>query len=357
MWYIIINNEYSGQPATRYISDFAGSTSVLIFRSGVDAETVNSNNPENHPQILESLRMIEDGYLLIDGRYWGQASEIKNRNIRINNLNIVSISRDYSAKQAIRDIINKNSIVAVTIDSIITSYSSFAKLKDLGLEVVVSENVFDKLRSIKNADEISKIKKAIEISEKAFDNIKKYITVGVRESEIAARLEYEMKILGAEKESFDTIVASGARSASPHAETTTKLIEATDAVIIDFGCFYEGYASDLTKTILMSEVNIELKNISDIVSRAHDEGVRALRPGIPAKNLDGVARKVIEDGGYGDKFLHSTGHGVGMSVHESPHIGINSEDILEVGNVITIEPGIYISGLGGVRIETTEIVK
>ncbi len=357
MWYTIINNEYSGQPATRYLSGFAGSTSVLIFRSKAETKTEKTSELENHSQILKNMRMIENAYLLIDARYWEQESEIRNRNCRINNLNIVRVSREYSAKQAIKDIINKNSIGIVTIDSIITSHSSFAKLKDLGLEVVASENVFEKMRRVKTVDEIEKITKAIDIAEDAFAKIKKYIKVGVRESEIAARLEYEMKMLGAQKESFDTIVASGRQSASPHAETSAKMIEATDSVIIDFGCFYDGYASDLTKTILMPEASGELRKIYDIVKIAHDKAVQVVKPGVPAKDIDCVARKIIEDAGYDDKFLHSTGHGVGMSVHEFPHIGANSDDFLEKGNVITIEPGIYLPGIGGVRIETTEIVK
>jgi Xaa-Pro aminopeptidase len=165
-----------------------------------------------------------------------------------------------------------------------------------------------------------------------------------------------MKMLGSEKPAFDTIVTSGVRSAAPHANTTQNAISEDDSVIIDFGAVYEGYAADLTKTILMPSCGEEIRKIHKIVKDAHQIGVTTIKPGLAAKELDAAVRDHISNHGYGDKFLHSTGHGVGMSVHESPHIGFASQEMLQKGNVITIEPGIYVPGLGGVRIETTEIV-
>ncbi|MFO0704315.1 MAG: M24 family metallopeptidase [Patescibacteria group bacterium] len=333
-WYLIVNNEYQGQPATRYISGFAGSTSVYLFSED-----------------------FEKGYLLIDGRYWELEEQIKQKNNKVKNIKIVRVSRDYPVKKAVENICEEEKFREVEIDSVITSYASYKKLLTFGLDVTSQDNIFEKWRAVKTDDEIRKIKKAIEISEKAFDNISSFIKPGVKESEIAARLEFEMKMLGSEKPAFDTIVSSGVRSAAPHASTTENVIGEGDPVIIDFGAVYEGYSADLTKTILMSSPSEEIRKIHKIVSEAHKIGVRTIKPGLPAKELDKAVRDYIDQYGYGDKFLHSTGHGVGMSVHESPHIGFTSEEILQKGNVITIEPGIYVPGLGGVRIETTEMVK
>lgn len=340
MWYAVINLEYSGQPATRYLTGFAGSTSVLLFNAE-DSKTMVSSNTS---------------FLLLDGRYWEEEYSLVQSKKRLEKLQVVRVSREYTTKQAIEKIIKENKILIITIDYTITSHYSYEKLISYGVKLESNNGIFEKIRAVKNEEEISKIKKAVEIAKISFEVIKPHVQVGAKESDIAARLEYEMKIRGAEKTAFETIVASGARAAAPHAQTTTKTIESTDSVILDFGCFFDGYASDLTETILMPEAGEELRKIYKIVEKAHKSAVKALKPGIAASSVDYAARSIIESEGYGDKFQHSTGHGVGMSVHEAPHIGMMSEEILQRGNVITIEPGIYLSNLGGVRIETTEII-
>lgn len=341
MWYAIVNSEYSGQPATRYLTGFAGSTSVLLFN------------------VDDSKTMMSTGksFLLLDGRYWEQESFLKKSEKRLKNLQIVRVHREFTTKQAIEKIIKENRIFVITIDPTITSYFSYEKLSTYGVKMETDTGIFEKIRAVKTEKEIGVIKKAIEIAETSFEVIRPHIQAGAKESDIAARLEYEMKMRGAEKIAFETIVASGVRAAAPHAQTTTKIIEPADSVIIDFGCFFEGYASDLTRTILMPEASGELVKINKIVGQAHSVAVKALKPGVVASFVDHTARSIIEAEGYGDKFLHSTGHGVGMSVHESPHIGALSEEILQSGNVITIEPGIYLPNVGGVRIETTEIIR
>lgn len=337
-WHIITNDENSGQPATRYLSGFSGSTSVLLFEKHTDES-------------------YGHAYLLLDSRYWEWESALMSADVRLRPLSIIRVSREYTTKQAIETIVERHSITSCVVDSTITSHARVISLKKYFSEIEARENIFEQWRTIKTVQEQEYIREAIRIAEEAFEKVKPYIRVGVAESEITARLEYEMKMRGAEKESFDTIVASGPHSASPHAVTTDRKIQSDDSVIIDFGCFYEGYASDLTKTILMPEAPPTMRKIYEIVQRAHDASVSAIAPGVQASSIDSIARNIITDAGYGEAFMHSTGHGVGMSVHESPHIGFSSKDVLASGHVITIEPGIYTSGLGGVRIETTEFVR
>lgn len=339
MWYIVINNENSGQPATRYLSGFGGSTSVLIFESS-DKSGVGGR-----------------GFLILDARYHEMEAEIMSKTKRTQNLQILKLQKREAFKSPVQRIIKENSIQSIWIDSTITHHSTYKRLLEYGVTVECDDGFFEMIRSIKSADELALIRKSLEIAEQSFEVVRPLIKVGAKESDIATKLEYEMKMRGAEKVAFDTIVTSGANSATPHAQTTSKRIGAGDSVIIDFGCVYEGYVSDITNTILMPEATPRLREVFGIVEKAHDEAVKAITVGMPAKDLDGVARNIIEKAGYGEYFIHSTGHGVGMSIHESPHIRSNSQDTLVSGHVITIEPGIYIPGVWGVRIETTEIVK
>ncbi len=338
--YILTNSENSGQRATRYVSGFSGGDSTLIFATEKSLDEPNA------------LRTMQWGKLLMDGRYWEQGEkEVQNKMIEI-----VKVHKDFTSKQALFETIKKYSISEIFVDSNIISYASILRLQEHRMKVRAFPNVFQSIRETKTKDEIQKIIKAQQIALEAFTVVKSEIQVGVTEIYIAARLEFLMKQGGAEKVSFETIVASGANSALPHARSTGKKIEISDAVIIDFGAVYKGYCSDFTRTILMPKATDKLHEIYAVVGEAQQKALAEAKLGNPAKNVDVAARNYIDSKGYGKYFTHSTGHGVGMEVHELPHVSFNSEAILRKGHVITVEPGIYIPRVGGVRLEEMVIL-
>ncbi|OEU61526.1 MAG: integrase [Desulfuromonadales bacterium C00003094] len=212
----------------------------------------------------------------------------------------------------------------------------------------------ERLRSLrwsKDRDELSALEHAAVISAEAFEEILPLIRPGVVEREVALELEFAMRRRGAEEKSFDTIVASGQRGALPHGVASDKVIASGDLVTIDFGARWNGYHSDETVTVAVGPVSAKLRQIFDIVLEAHDRAIDAVRPGVPLRDIDAIARSYIREHGYGDYFGHSLGHGVGLEVHEHPAVSAQTEVLAEEGMVITIEPGIYIPDLGGVRIE------
>ncbi|MCP4337185.1 MAG: aminopeptidase P family protein [Mycoplasma sp.] len=213
------------------------------------------------------------------------------------------------------------------------------------------------LRQTKTKKEIKNIKTAAQIGLRCFEELKEYIVPGVTEKELAAKLEYLFKVAGAEKQSFDTIVASGINGAKPHAVPSNKKIENGEFVTFDFGTYYNGYASDTTRTIQVGEVkNPKLLEIYKIVEEAQKLGIEAIKPGITGSEIDKICRDYIIEKGYGEYFGHGTGHGLGIDIHELPNTNGSNNNPLEPGNVVTVEPGIYIEGLGGVRIEDDILV-
>ncbi len=207
------------------------------------------------------------------------------------------------------------------------------------------------LRWVKDPAEIAVLNQAARIAAEAFEEIVPLIRPGVAERDIALELEFAMRRLGAEEKSFDTIVASGLRGALPHGVASSKTIASGELVTIDFGARWRGYHSDETVTIAVGSVSARLREVFDVVLEAHDRAMDAVRPGVALRDIDGIARGYIVAQGYGSYFGHSLGHGVGLEVHEHPAVSAQSEVLAEEGMVVTIEPGIYIPELGGVRIE------
>lgn len=207
------------------------------------------------------------------------------------------------------------------------------------------------LRSIKEDHEIEIIKQACHIADQAFIHILDYIQPGKTEREVANELDFYMRSLGASGVSFDTIVASGVRSALPHGVASDKIIESGDMITLDFGCYYKGYVSDMTRTIALGSVDAQLQEIYEIVLTAQKRVIEYIKPGMLCSKVDAIARDYITEQGYGDAFGHSTGHGIGLEVHEQPMLSARSKEILRVHQIVTDEPGIYLEGLGGVRIE------
>lgn len=211
-------------------------------------------------------------------------------------------------------------------------------------------------RRVKDKAEIEKIRNAEELSTAAFEVLKNELSVGMTEISAALILENFMRRNGASGTSFPTIVASGIRSSMPHGEATQKVIEKGDFVTVDFGCVLDGYCSDMTRTVVMGEASERQKEIYEIVLKAQLAAIDAIKIGAACRDIDAIARDIITGYGYGENFGHSLGHSVGIEIHESPNFSQKSEDICEKGNVITVEPGIYIDGFGGVRIEDVVVI-
>ena len=223
-------------------------------------------------------------------------------------------------------------------------------------KLVPDGSVLGKLRVSKDEGEVAAIRGSIAIAEKAFTRVCKWIRPGKTEREVAARLEYEMKTLGAQGPSFPTIVAFGKNSSLPHYEPGDVVLTEKDVILIDWGAQVGWYASDLTRMIWPAKTPRRMVEINRIVREAHDRAIAAARPGMTGHDLDKVARGVIRKAGYGDRFNHATGHGMGLDVHEAPRVGMGTSTVLVPGMVVTIEPGIYLPGVGGVRIEDDVLI-
>lgn len=237
------------------------------------------------------------------------------------------------------------------------TYSSYtAYKKQVEAEFVPTSGLVEKLRLIKTDSEIKILKEAAQIADAAFEHILSFIRPGVSEIEVSNELEFFMRKQGATSSSFDIIVASGLRSALPHGVASEKVIEKGDFVTLDFGAYYKGYCSDITRTIAVGEPSDQLKEIYNIVLEAQLRGVNGIKAGLTGREADALTRDYITEKGYGEYFGHSTGHGVGLEIHEAPSLAVQSEMVLEPGMVVTVEPGIYIPGVGGVRIEDDIIV-
>ncbi|WP_284036026.1 aminopeptidase P family protein [Neobacillus sp. 114] len=237
------------------------------------------------------------------------------------------------------------------------TYSSFKVYeKEVEAELVPVSGLIEKLRLIKTDSEIKILKEAADIADAAFKHILDFLRPGKTELEVSNELEFFMRKAGAVSSSFDTIVASGYRSALPHGVASDKVIEKGDMVTLDFGAYYKGYVSDITRTVAVGEPDAKLKEIYQIVLEAQLRGIDGFRPGMTGKEADALTRDYITEKGYGEYFGHSTGHGIGLEVHEGPALSLKSDIILEPGMVVTCEPGIYIPGLGGVRIEDDTLI-
>ena len=212
------------------------------------------------------------------------------------------------------------------------------------------------LRIVKDSGEIDWIRKAGKLTAEVFEEVRGKIRPGVRESDLAAEVEYRMKRKGAQGVAFETIVASGARSAWPHARPSSKLLKENDLVIVDLGAILGGYAADMTRTVYLGQPGRRVQTLYNRVLEAQECAIQAARAGRLTGEVDAAARKVLERRKLDRYFTHSTGHGVGLEIHENPRVGRGGKSRLEKGCVITVEPGVYLEGFGGVRIEDTVLV-
>jgi Xaa-Pro aminopeptidase len=309
----------------RYLSGYTGSNGIVVIAS-------------------------PKAYFLTDFRYTVQAQK------EVKDCKVIIVSRQLVTELPKLPIFNKGAKVGFEADFVSVNFLS--KLKELlpDVDLKPTTGLVESLSITKDSEEIRRVKKAVRIADKAFGEIIGILKPGVMEKDIALEIEYKMRKLGAEKESFETIIASGQRSAMPHGRASEKKLRKGDFVTLDFGCLFHGYASDITRTVVLGKATEKQKKIYNIVLAAQKTACKAVKPGMPCNRLDGIARDMIMKAGYGDYFGHGLGHGVGMLVHDRPVLSPQSNDVLESGMIVTIEPGIYISNWGGVRIEDDVLV-
>ncbi|MDI3471936.1 MAG: Xaa-Pro aminopeptidase [Thermotogaceae bacterium] len=322
--YLCVNIENSNHPEAFYFSGFSGSFSILI---------------------IDKDRKL----ILTDSRYYEQV-KLETQ------FTLVKFEGKESGEKKLFEILGDYKRIGLNFSRINLKFYENLKKNLKGAEFVDFDEIISKLRMIKYGDEIEKIKNAIQITQRAFENSLNFLKAGMTENEFAARLEYEMKLLGAERTAFETIVASGFRGALPHGRASDKIIEEGDLVVIDFGAVYKGYCGDITRTVAVGDIDDEKYEVYKTVERAQREAIKKMRAGMTGKEIDKIARDIINNAGYGSNFGHSLGHGIGIEVHEAPSVSPSNDTTLPSGVVVTVEPGIYLPGKFGVRIEDNVIL-
>jgi len=290
--------------------------------------------------------------IITDSRYTVRAKE------EAPSFEIVEMNSKKGYKDILSGFLEDEEAVNVGFEDKAVSYLDYKMLSGLkaGLNLVELGDALSNLRCIKTSKEIEYIAQAEHIGDIAFSKILDFIKPGMTELEVAAKLEYTMKCEGASGLSFDTIVASGINSSKPHAVPGEKVIEKGDFVTMDFGCIYKGYCSDMTRTIVVGQASEEQKKVYETVLSAQKAALDVIRAGMVCKDVDKVARDLIAQAGYGKYFGHGLGHSVGLYIHENPALNTRCEEVLKENMLETVEPGIYIEGFGGVRIEDLVVV-
>nr|WP_316963363.1 Xaa-Pro peptidase family protein [Mammaliicoccus sciuri] len=296
-----------------------------------------------------SLLITQDKSLLItDFRYIQQAND------QAQDFEVINQEGPMLGK--IIELIKEGQYKKVGVETHLITYNEYQALNTDAVELSSIEGVIETIRMIKDEFEIKQIQKAADIVDETYEHILKWVKPGMTENEVNNEMEMFMRSKGATCSSFDTIVASGHRGALPHGVASNKVIEEGDMITLDFGALYEGYVSDVTRTFAIGEPKEEMKKIYNIVLEAQLAALEQIKPGMTGKEADTIARDVIKSYGYGEQFGHSLGHGIGLEVHEGPALSQKSDIVLEENMCITLEPGIYVDGLGGVRIEDDVLV-
>ncbi len=289
-------------------------------------------------------------YLLTDFRYIEQSAK------QAPLFEIVQHKPDIN--DSIAEIVSSESIKKLGFEDENFSYSQYKLLTEklTGTEMIGIGSTVEVLRSIKDQYEIETIAIAVQIADKAFEQLLPLIKPGITELDVATELEYRMKKLGATSASFETIIASGVRSSMPHGTASEKKLELGDTITMDFGALYNHYCSDITRTVFLGQPDKKMIDIYNIVLNAQQISERGAKRGLKGKEVDKIARDLIYGNGFEGKFGHGLGHGLGLEIHEEPRLSLRGDTVLENNMAVTIEPGIYVEGLGGVRIEDTIII-
>lgn len=288
-------------------------------------------------------------YLLVDFRY-GEAAQktVKDCEVVVFTSFIESVKKLCKKHKVLKVYLENEGITLSDANRYKYAFSNFDV--KTGTDKTL-DKFLTNMRIIKSRGEINRIKEAQKITEKAFDNVLNFIKPGIKEKDIALELEFDMRKNGASAVSFDLITITGKKTSLPHGEPDDSVVKAGDFITMDIGAIFDGYHSDMTRTVAVGDITEEQEKIYNIVLDAQLNGIKAVRSGVSAESVDKVTRDIITDAGFGEFFGHSTGHGVGLDIHEEPRVSPKSETILSSGMVITVEPGIYLPDKFGVRIE------
>jgi Xaa-Pro aminopeptidase len=287
----------------------------------------------------------KESFFLTDSRYWTQADQ------EVRGSQIIHYKKKMEGIASFLLDLKLNRIGFESTSLTFSSHQFLLERLANGAKLIPLEDELKNLRAVKDDQELTLIRRAIDISSNAFSHVMEILQEGVLEREAALDMESFMKHSGADALGFDIIIASGKRSALPHGRASGKRIEKGDFILIDFGSGFQGYHSDQTRTMVCGKPSLEQQKIYQVVKEAHDKAIEKVRPGIPISEVDAAARDHIRHQGYGEYFGHGTGHGIGLAVHEDPVVNIENKGLVQEGMVFTIEPGIYIPDWGGVRIE------
>ncbi|WP_422660698.1 M24 family metallopeptidase [Paenibacillus sp. EC2-1] len=292
----------------------------------------------------------DQSYLLTDFRYMTQAPEQA--------IGFQVVEHGPKLMDTVKELLASEGITSLGFEQEHVTYAVFTsyteQLKPVSLVPV--SGLVEQLRIFKDHEELQVMQRAADLADATFSHLLNIVGTGKTEREIDLQMEMFMRSHGATSSSFDTIVASGERSALPHGVASERVIQGNEFITFDFGALLDGYCSDLTRTIAIGTPDPKLKEIYDIVLEAQLHALDHIKPGMTGREADALCRDIITKYGYGEYFGHSTGHGLGMEVHESPRLSKASDDVLKPGMVVTVEPGIYLPGLGGVRIEDDIVI-
>ena len=292
------------------------------------------------------LILSDKAYFITDSRYIEAAEK------QVEGAEVLLCTSDNKESAILKRILGENGIDSLAVQEGSLSYADYIRLQEsLGVTFLPGQKITSSLREIKERYEVEHMIAAQRIAEKALDYVLGLISPGMTELSLAAELEYQMKKNGAEGLAFETICVAGANSSLPHGVPSDYKLQKGDFVTMDFGCKYKGYCSDMTRTVAVGSVSDEMRRVYDTVLAAQEAGEAACHPGVIGKDMDMAARRVIEDAGFGKYFGHGLGHSVGLLIHESPNANPTGDRPLPVGTVVTNEPGIYLPGKFGVRIE------
>ncbi|NOU72223.1 M24 family metallopeptidase [Paenibacillus sp. LMG 31458] len=318
---ILITNAYN----RTYVSGFTGSSGYVLIT-------------------------LDRALLLTDFRYMTQAPQQAKL--------FEVVEHKAKAIETVKELLKQQGITKLGFEQVDVSYGDFLSYQEglAGIELVPTSRVVELIRMVKDEAELQIMQEAADLADQTFSHILSFIKPGVQEKDIALEIEMFIRKNGGTSTSFETIVASGERSALPHGKASDRVLQINEFVKLDFGAYYKGYCSDITRTVMLGKPTDKHKEIYDIVLEAQLNCLANLKPGITGREGDAFARDVIVKHGYGDYFGHGTGHGLGMEVHENPRLSKTEDMILTPGMVVTVEPGIYLPNFGGVRIEDDAVI-
>jgi Xaa-Pro aminopeptidase len=312
----------------RYLTGFTGSAGIVVVTA-------------------------DDMVLVTDGRYTEQAADQLSASNAPSRLEITSTAQ----REAIASTVAGAKRIGLEADHITWSVQRrYAEDWLSAHEIVATTGLVETLRRSKDVAELARMELAAAIADAALAERRSSLLDGLTESEFALALDSAMRRLGASGTSFETIVASGPNGAMPHARPTDRRLQEGDLVVLDFGCIVDGYCSDMTRTVAIGEVDDTCKRMLEVVTAANEAGVGVVGPGVATSEVDAAARAVIAQAGWAESFTHGTGHGVGLDIHEAPRVAGTSADTLCIGDVVTVEPGVYLPAHGGVRMEDSVVV-